>query len=245
MTGLVDLIINGGAITMLLATMSFVATAIILFKGIQFYRMGRWTSAQTDRLLSDFENGNENWIAAFVSTKHHPVATLLKNMAEHFSNPVQDSSLIRAESERVATRLFASLQAHLRGLDVIASLAPLIGLLGTVLGMIEAFQGLQGAGMRADPAVLAGGIWNALLTTAAGLVVAIPASAFLSYFDGKVQQVQTDIIDALEGALSAHQRRVPGGAPVMNKPTAAPRSNQQSKEENIVIQPQQTEAIAC
>lgn len=242
MTGLVDLIINGGAITMLLAAMSFVATAIILFKGVQFYRMGRWSSVHTDKLLHSFERGDEGWVTAFTNTNQHPVATLLKNMAEHFSNTRQDSSLIRAESERLATRLFAGLQSHLRGLDVIASLAPLIGLLGTVLGMIEAFQGLQGAGMRADPAVLAGGIWNALLTTAAGLVVAIPASAFLSYFDGKVQQIQTDIIDALEGALSAHERRVSGIAQV--KATVLHKDAQQSQED-VRIQAQQAEAIAC
>jgi biopolymer transport protein ExbB len=64
-------------------------------------------------------------------------------------------------------------------LELISTIAPLLGLLGTVLGMIAAFQALQESGSRADPAILAGGIWEALLTTAAGMAVAIPASITL------------------------------------------------------------------
>jgi biopolymer transport protein ExbB len=68
----------------------------------------------------------------------------------------------------------------------VAQVAPLLGLFGTVLGMIEAFQGLQQAGAAVDPSALAGGIWVALLTTAVGLVVAMPASLLLTWFDGRI-----------------------------------------------------------
>lgn len=241
MTGLVDLIIGGGAITILLAAMSLVATAIILFKGMQFYRMGRWQTAQTDTLLGSLEAGDIPLVISAAGSSRHPVGILLNNMARQLSKPEQDLSLTRIESERTATRIFNDLNAYLRGLDVIASLAPLIGLLGTVLGMIEAFQGLQGAGMRADPAVLAGGIWNALLTTAAGLVVAIPASAFLSYFDGKVQKTQADVIDALEGALSAHQKGLVQTAP---KAELIMRAREKSQKTSVVPS-NQAEALAC
>lgn len=241
MTDLVNLIISGGAITILLAAMSFVATAIILFKGLQFYRMGSWKTAQTDHLLDAFARGEIDWDASLPKNTKHAVAQLLKEMSEHFSKPEQELAFTRSESERTATRIFNDLQANLRGLDVIASLAPLIGLLGTVLGMIEAFQGLQGAGMRADPAVLAGGIWNALLTTAAGLIVAIPASAFLSYFDGKVQETQATVIDALEGALNAYQRSLTAAAPqegLVIHPHPKPQNSNG-------VQPNKVEALAC
>ncbi|MEO0762069.1 MAG: MotA/TolQ/ExbB proton channel family protein, partial [Pseudomonadota bacterium] len=94
-----------------------------------------------------------------------------------------------------AKNLLARASAMLRTLDVIATLAPLMGLLGTVLGMISAFQALQASGAAADPSTLAGGIWVALLTTAAGMAVAIPASAALSYFDGVVDRMRLDFED--------------------------------------------------
>ena len=67
--------------------------------------------------------------------------------------------------------------------------------MGTVLGMIEAFQALETTGGQADPSVLAGGIWEALLTTAAGMAVAIPAAVALSWFEAIAERVQRDLED--------------------------------------------------
>jgi biopolymer transport protein ExbB len=78
-------------------------------------------------------------------------------------------------------------------LELTATVAPLLGLLGTVLGMIAAFQTLQEAGARADPTALAGGIWEALLTTAAGMAVAIPAAIALSWFEGVIDRLRIDL----------------------------------------------------
>jgi len=77
-----------------------------------------------------------------------------------------------------------------------------LGLLGTVLGMIAAFQTLQEAGSRADPAALAGGIWEALLTTAAGMAVAIPASMALAWFESVADRAQDDMEDAATRILT-------------------------------------------
>ena len=78
------------------------------------------------------------------------------------------------------------LEGGIRFLDFVAQLSPLLGLFGTVLGMIEAFQAMQGAGSQVDPAILAGGIWVALLTTAAGLAVAMPVSAAVTWLEGRL-----------------------------------------------------------
>jgi len=98
-------------------------------------------------------------------------------------------------------RDFEQVGRGLRLLDVIAQVAPLLGLFGTVLGMITAFQTLQTAGGTADPAVLAGGIWVALVTTAAGLIVAMPTSMALSWFDGCLERHERALRDALEEVL--------------------------------------------
>jgi biopolymer transport protein ExbB len=101
----------------------------------------------------------------------------------------------REETTRFAKAELAEARSGLRVLELIATIAPLLGLLGTVLGMIEAFQALQDAGSRADPAALAGGIWEALLTTAAGMAVAIPASMALTWFESITDRIQGDLED--------------------------------------------------
>lgn len=106
--------------------------------------------------------------------------------------------------ERATARLeseFDDVGTGLRLLDVIAQIAPLLGLFGTVLGMIDAFRTLQDAGGTADPAVLAGGIWVALVTTAAGLIVAMPTSMALTWFDARLDRHRSHIFDALEDIL--------------------------------------------
>jgi len=80
----------------------------------------------------------------------------------------------------------AGLERGVRLLDTVAQLAPLLGLFGTVLGMIQAFQSLQDAGSSVDPSLLAGGIWVALLTTAVGLAVAMPTSMVLAWFESRM-----------------------------------------------------------
>ncbi len=79
------------------------------------------------------------------------------------------------------------LQANLRGLGVLANLTPMLGLLGTVLGMIKAFNVISESG-AGNPGLVASGISEALITTAAGLIVGIPSLAVYHYFRGKVDK---------------------------------------------------------
>ena len=85
----------------------------------------------------------------------------------------------------------------IRLLELIAMVSPLLGLLGTVLGMIQSFQELELAQGAANASVLAGGIWQALLTTAAGLLVAIPAAIaaglFAARIDGAAQRIESAV----------------------------------------------------
>ncbi|MEM6276251.1 MAG: MotA/TolQ/ExbB proton channel family protein [Pseudomonadota bacterium] len=96
---------------------------------------------------------------------------------------------------------FGEAARGLRVLDLTAQLAPLLGLFGTVLGMIDAFRTLQEAGTTADPSLLAGGIWVALMTTAVGLCVAIPASVLLTWFDARLDAHRLTANAALEDKL--------------------------------------------
>jgi biopolymer transport protein ExbB len=101
----------------------------------------------------------------------------------------QHSRIVMKEAiEEVGRQVVHELERYLNTLGTIASIAPLLGLLGTVIGMIKVFAAIMTAGVG-NPTVLAGGISEALITTAAGLSVAIPSLMFHRYFGGKVERL--------------------------------------------------------
>ena len=103
---------------------------------------------------------------------------------------------------RAGSRIIRQLEKNLRGLAIIGNITPLLGLLGTVTGMIKAFIKIQELGGRVDASVLAGGIGEALITTAMGLSVAIPTLVAYHYFESRVDNVgarmKDDVADLLE-----------------------------------------------
>lgn len=122
--------------------------------------------------------------------------------------------ILQGTFEEAGQREAFLLERGVGALGVVASLEPLLGLLGTVLGMIEAFIQVEQSG-GGDPRTLAGGVWVALLTTAAGLMVAIPAYVayrfLLSRVDQFVLELQNDVA-LLAEALHANNEPLPVGA---------------------------------
>ncbi|MBT9146889.1 MAG: Biopolymer transport protein ExbB [Syntrophomonadaceae bacterium] len=112
---------------------------------------------------------------------------------------------------RAGSRAVRQLDRNLRGLAIIGNITPLLGLLGTVTGMIKAFMKIQELGGRVDASVLAGGIWEALVTTAAGLSVAIPTLVAYHYFEGRVDNVASQMknvaLELLEMDIPATDRK--------------------------------------
>ena len=211
MTALTDAIARvadlGGPVVMILLAMSLVATALILAKIWQFLRLGVGRHGALDAALADWDRGaaaRANQRAAQAPSHLAPLALVAMAAARDRSG---DEGAVRARLTSLAAERIAALTSGLRLIDSVAQVAPLLGLFGTVLGMIEAFQGLQAAGAAVDPSALAGGIWVALLTTAVGLGVAMPASLVLAWFDARIAreaQMAERIIDtALCAGLGA------------------------------------------
>ena len=172
----------GGPALWAIAVLSVLVMAIVLWKLWRLSLMGAWSAGQAEKMLAarDFANPRglrSRFVAEVVTARRLPEA------------------LAREEVTRLAQRHLGQMRGGLRPLELIVTIAPLIGLLGTVLGMIEAFQALETTGGQADPSVLAGGIWEALLTTAAGMAVAIPAAVALSWFEAIAERVQRDLED--------------------------------------------------
>lgn len=131
----------------------------------------------------------------------------LRDFAALLAGPIPNrEAALRLCGEALLERL----EARLSLLSVLARLAPLMGLLGTILGMIATFSRIAEARSGVDMASLAGGIWQALLTTAAGLCIAIPALFFLSCFQSRVRRVADALNKAGNAALLADGCRKQG-----------------------------------
>ena len=109
-------------------------------------------------------------------------------LAAGLVNRNHNKDIMKEAIEEVGRQVVHELERYLNTLGTIASISPLLGLLGTVIGMIKVFSVIVTAGVG-DPGVLAGGISEALITTAAGLSVAIPSLMFHRYFSGLIDQL--------------------------------------------------------
>jgi biopolymer transport protein ExbB len=184
----------GGPAMWAIALLSVTALAVILWKTWRLADLGAWSGTAAERAVQTACAGRPDEAERIVAGRRG-VRSRVVRAAIRARGTMPDRPA-REETERVARAELATAALGLRALEVIATIAPLIGLLGTVLGMIAAFRALETAGGRADPAVLAGGIWEALLTTAAGMAVAIPAQAALAWFESIIERLHRDVEDA-------------------------------------------------
>jgi biopolymer transport protein ExbB len=188
-SGFVDL---GGPVVALLLLLSVFALTIILLKLWQFSRDGQirrnGVAAAVDQWLrQDYEAAMDK-----IRSLTGPVARVVA-FAMRASAARRNEAHVREETELLALSEISSLRSYLRALEAVVQVAPLLGLFGTVLGMIEAFRTLEAAGSQVNPADLAGGIWVALLTTAVGLAVAMPVALVLHWFEGRIERVRQAI----------------------------------------------------
>lgn len=192
---LFGMIRDGGWTMWLIAALSVITLAVVLWKLWSLWRLGVWGGSHSRHAIQLWSEGKRR--AAMDAVRGRPSARARVAQAAIGTSldPRFDVQAAREETARVARQALYRSRTGLRALELIATIAPLLGLLGTVLGMISAFQVLQSSGNQADPADLAGGIWVALLTTAAGMAVAIPAGVALSWFESIADRLQSDLED--------------------------------------------------
>ena len=185
-----DALSVGGPALWVIFGISIVLVTVGLWKFWHLIKLGAWNKKQADEILKLWL---EKKIEPVNANRQNIRAKILGQTILAISDKNYTNEMVREECVRLANNDLNEARRGLRIIDLIATIAPLVGLLGTVLGMIEAFQALQDSGAQADPSALAGGIWEALLTTAAGMGIAIPASILLSWYDSVVENVQADI----------------------------------------------------
>jgi biopolymer transport protein ExbB len=206
-----SLIDKGGPIVAILLVLSVISAAVILLKIVQFWTSGLSRRGFVDPAVDKIERGDLGGSLEILKKHKTPLArAMAAGVRAKMRGDLRDED-VAAEIQRVGTMELGSLQRYLRWLEVIGNISPLLGLLGTVIGMINAFQSLEAAGTQVDPALLSGGIWVALLTTAVGLIVALPAITALNLFEGKVDQVRLSMRDGTSRVIAALHAR-PGSS---------------------------------
>jgi biopolymer transport protein ExbB len=202
---------KGGPIVALLMVLSVVSAAVIILKIVQFWTAGLSRRNFVDPAIASIEAGDLEGALKTVSKNRTPLArAMAAGIRAKLRGDLRDED-VASEIARVGAVELGTLQSYFRWLEVIGNVSPLLGLLGTVIGMIQAFQKLEAGGSKVDPALLSGGIWTALLTTAVGLVVALPAITALNLFEGKVDQVRLAMRDASARVIAGLHARP--GAP--------------------------------
>ena len=197
----------GGPIVYILLALSVYATAIIFYKlhvfyGVNFFKSDRTAKSVKVWLENKHDDAYES-INKISDPESEVISFAMYQLLKHKKLTVKLESDIREEILRLSDERINYYSSNLNSLQVIATIAPLLGLLGTVFGMIEAFQQMEMAGKNVDPSVLSGGIWEALLTTAVGLSVAIPIVVFESYFRNIIENFKNNIESAVTKVLTS------------------------------------------
>lgn len=202
---IIEAVVSGNPIILVLLALSVLSLTLIGVKLVQLasVRSGgdarsaaftQWKSGQKDAAISAVQSGK--------SPADRVTAYAMESLNTGLSGPALEGELLRRGNEEMA-----DMGSFIRVLELIAMIAPLLGLLGTVLGMIQSFQELEMAEGAANASVLAGGIWQALLTTAAGLLVAIPAAVGATLLSSRIESAGQKIESAVGQLMLIEQSK--------------------------------------
>ena len=184
---MIDFLSKGGILVIPILLCSVLALAIFIERVINFARMRRKGSGIAEKTARFLEQGDEKQAFETVNGSDSPMGKVL-SQAMKVKN--HDRETIETVIANATEQEIRGLSVYLQTLATIGNIAPLLGLLGTVIGMIKAFMVIQQMGGKVNAAVLAGGIWEAMLTTALGLAVALPTIVAHSYLLAQVERYE-------------------------------------------------------
>ena len=187
--------VKGGFVMYVIVALSVYVLGIIFFKAYQFIRGGVFNTQFIDRVMALIKRGELTDASFTLAREKGPVARIMRVCVESVMNREISMKSRESEISRVGAAELRYLESQMRGLEMAASIGPLLGLLGTVIGMVVAFSKLAESGSRVDPSMLAGGIWQALITTVGGLIVAVPAMGAYYLIDSFIERVRATMRD--------------------------------------------------
>ena len=191
-------------VIVILLCLSLASLMLIVAKIVQLLPAtsgGKTRDAAIDRFLA----GNRDAAMTCAAEGRAPADRVLLTAMQGLTAGLPLAA-VEAETTRRGNEEVAAMSSWLRLLDLISMIAPLLGLLGTVLGIIKSFQDLSAAQGSANASVLAGGIWEALITTAGGLIVANPAAVAANLLAGRVETAALRIESSVGRLLALSHR---------------------------------------
>jgi biopolymer transport protein ExbB len=204
---MMDFLAKGGILVVPILGCSVLALAIFLERLIRYSRVRIRGFGLVRKIAQYVREGHEKEAFTLAAESDSPMGRILAQAIE----------VLDQDRETLETVVVHSTDAEIRGLSrylqilaTIANIAPLLGLLGTVLGMIKAFMVIQQMGGKVNAAVLAGGIWEAMLTTALGLAVALPTMVAHSYLLARVEKYEAQLQDGAVTFIKAIGNRLKG-----------------------------------
>lgn len=197
-----DQLVRGGWLMLPILLLSLLAVYVLVERLLALRRAQADPEVITSRIKQYVRAGDVRGAIAYCEAQDKPITRILRHGLERLGRPIAEiQDAVQATGKHEAFEL----EKRTNLLASVAAIAPMLGFLGTVLGMIRAFQEIQNLQGNVNPSVLAGGIWEALLTTAAGLAVGILAQFFYNVIMGRIgrqinnmERSATDFIDLLQ-----------------------------------------------
>lgn len=208
---LFDLFLKGGALMWVLLALSIIAIYILGKKWWMIRKAGKIDGNFIREIRSLMHDGKTKSAISLCSRYNSPVARMVEKGIERAGRPLPD---IQTAIENTANIEVARLEKGLPTLATIAGGAPMIGFLGTVMGMVQAFFNMASAGNNIDITLLSGGIYVAMITTVGGLIVGIIAYFGYNYLTSQISdlvfKMESTTIDFMD-LLNSQQESVPAG----------------------------------
>lgn len=190
---LIDILLQGGVLMIPILILSILTIYVI----VERWRVLNQSTIQITPFLEVIERhlvaGNPKRAIDHCETVDKPLSRILKSGILRLGRPIRD---IEDAIHNAGKKEVFHLQKRMNWLSTIAGVAPLLGFTGTVTGMIRAFMDIQSLQGNVNPSVLAGGIWEALITTAFGLIVGIIAYGFYNYLLGRIDRMVFELENA-------------------------------------------------
>lgn len=186
---MIDLLVAGGWVMPLIVACSVVALSISIERYIALDRSKVAPPHLLATVWRDLKQGELNAQKLAQLRSNSPLGAIL---AAGIANRGQGRDVMKESISEAASHVVHDLEKYLNSLGTVAAIAPLLGLLGTVVGMIDVFTQITTVG-TGNANALAGGISEALLTTAAGLIVATPALVMHRYYTGLIDTIVVDL----------------------------------------------------
>lgn len=185
---------NGGVLLYVIILMSVIGISVIIERLVYYKVKEKDNKGEIDEnVKKHIEKGELKEAILELNEKKSSSAMVLRDiLIYYYKNKNTSITALEEKGKEKAMAYIPQVERNMWLLSLVAHTTPLLGLLGTVIGMIKAFQGvaLHGTG---DATVLATGIYEALITTAAGLIAAIPALFFYNYFNKKIDEIYGNI----------------------------------------------------